>query len=133
MDKGAIVFYSVKEIAEMLNVNEETVRRWLRDPNGLSGTKTSRKEGYMVAEIPLKDFLKKKPKYMKKYIKPRRNNVDKRTELIRECLHVYELLNNAETQFIDSLTYRLSQSDVSEEDLESLLNDLKTKVPSIFE
>lgn len=59
--------------------------------------------------------------------------MDERTELIRECLHVYELLNNAETQFIDSLTYRLSQSDVSEEDLESLLNDLKTKVLSIFE
>lgn len=127
------MFYSVKEIAEMLNVNEETVRRWLRDPNGLSGTKTSRKEGYMVTEIPLKDFLKKKPKYMKKYIKQRRNNVDERTELIRECLHVYELLNNAETQFIDSLTYRLSQSDASKEDLESLLNDLKTKVLSIFE
>ena len=127
------MFYSVKEIAEMLNVNEETVRRWLRDPNGLSGTKTSRKEGYMVAEIPLKDFLKKKPKDMKKYIKPRRNNVDERTELIRECLHVYELLNNAETQFIDSLTYRLSQSDLSKEDVESLLNDLKTKVLSIFE
>jgi len=127
------VFYSVKEIAEMLNVNEETVRRWLRDPNGLSGTKTSRKEGYMVTEIPLKDFLKKKPKYMKKYIKLRGNNVDERTELIRECLHVYELLNNAETQFIDSLTYRLSQSDASKEDLESLLNDLKTKVLSIFE
>lgn len=127
------MFYSVKEIAEMLNVNEETVRRWLRDPNGLSGTKTSRKEGYMVTEIPLKDFLKKKPKYMKKYIKLRGNNVDERTELIRECLHVYELLNNAETQFIDSLTYRLSQSDASKEDLESLLNDLKTKVLSIFE
>lgn len=59
--------------------------------------------------------------------------MDERTKLIRECLHVYELLNNAETQFIDSLTYRLSQSDVSEEDLESLLNDLKTKVLSIFE
>lgn len=59
--------------------------------------------------------------------------MDERTELIKECLHVYELLNNAETQFIDSLTYRLSQSDVSKEDLESLINDLKTKVLSIFE
>ncbi len=59
--------------------------------------------------------------------------MDKRTELIRECLHVYELLNNAETQFLDSLTYKLSQSDLSKEDVESLLNDLKTKVLSIFE
>lgn len=59
--------------------------------------------------------------------------MDERTELIRKCMHVYELLNNAETQFIDSLTYRLSQSDLSKEDLESLLNDLKTKVLSIFE
>ena len=54
--------YSVKEIAEMLNTNPETVRRWIRDKK-LEATIESKKGGHIVYEAALHEFLKSSPKY----------------------------------------------------------------------
>lgn len=54
--------YSVKEIAEMLNTNPETVRRWIRDKK-LDATIESKKGGHIVYEVALHEFLKSSPKY----------------------------------------------------------------------
>lgn len=54
--------YSVKEIAEMLNTNPETVRRWIRDKK-LDATIESKKGGHIVCEAALREFLKSSPKY----------------------------------------------------------------------
>lgn len=54
--------YSVKEIAEMLNTNPETVRRWIRDKK-LDATIESKKGGHIVYEAALQEFLKSSPKY----------------------------------------------------------------------
>lgn len=54
--------YSVKEIAEMLNTNPETVRRWIRDKK-LDATIESKKGGHIVYETALREFLKTSPKY----------------------------------------------------------------------
>ena len=54
--------YSVKEIAEMLNTNPETVRRWIRDKK-LDATIESKKGGHIVYEAALHEFLKSSPKY----------------------------------------------------------------------
>lgn len=54
--------YSVKEIAEMLNTNPETVRRWIRDKK-LDSTIESKKGGHIVYEAALHEFLKSSPKY----------------------------------------------------------------------
>ena len=54
--------YSVKEIAEMLNTNPETVRRWIRDKK-LDATIESKKGGHIVYESALQTFLKSSPKY----------------------------------------------------------------------
>lgn len=54
--------YSVKEIAEMLNTNPETVRRWIRSGK-LDAIQESRKGGNVVTEAMLKSFLKSSPKY----------------------------------------------------------------------
>ena len=54
--------YSVKEIAEMLNTNPETVRRWIRDKK-LDATIESKKGGHSVYEAALHEFLKSSPKY----------------------------------------------------------------------
>lgn len=54
--------YSVKEIAEMLNTNPETVRRWIRDKK-LEATIESKKGGHIVYETALHEFLKSSPKY----------------------------------------------------------------------
>lgn len=54
--------YTVKEIAELLNTNPETVRRWIRDGK-MQAVKTTRKDGNAITEDALKAFLKKSPKY----------------------------------------------------------------------
>ena len=54
--------YSVKQIAEMLNTNPETVRRWIRDKK-LSAEQSSRKDGNIITEEELQRFLKATPKY----------------------------------------------------------------------
>lgn len=54
--------YTVKEIADLLKTNPETVRRWIRSGK-LEAVKSSRKEGNMITEISLHNFLKTTPKY----------------------------------------------------------------------
>ncbi len=54
--------YSVKDIAEMLNTNPETVRRWIRDKK-LDAKIESKKGGHIVYEAALREFLKSSPKY----------------------------------------------------------------------
>ena len=54
--------YSVKEIAELLNTNPETVRRWIRSGK-LGAIQDSRKEGNVVTQAMLDSFLKTTPKY----------------------------------------------------------------------
>lgn len=55
-------YYTVKEAAEMLQVNPETVRRWIRDKK-LGAEKTSNKGGNKILETELKAFLKAAPAY----------------------------------------------------------------------
>ena len=54
--------YSVKEIADMLNTNPETVRRWIRSGK-LEAIQESRKDGNVVTKSMLDAFLKDSPKY----------------------------------------------------------------------
>lgn len=61
-----MVTYSVKQIAEMLDTNPETVRRWIRDKK-MNAVQISRKDGNVVTEDELQRFLKASPKYMPKF------------------------------------------------------------------
>lgn len=54
--------YTVKEIADMLKTNPETVRRWIR-LGKLEADQSSRKGGNVVSEQSLNEFLKTTPKY----------------------------------------------------------------------
>ena len=54
--------YTVKQVAEMLQTNPETVRRWIRS-NKLKADRKSKKEGNIIWENELEKFLKSKPKY----------------------------------------------------------------------
>ena len=56
--------YTVKQVADMLGTNPETVRRWIRSKK-LQSTKTSNKEGNVISEDMLDAFMKKYPKYAK--------------------------------------------------------------------
>lgn len=54
--------YNAFEVAQLLDVNIETVRRWIRKEE-LAATQTSRKEGNIITEEALRFFLSKNPKY----------------------------------------------------------------------
>ena len=54
--------YSVVEIAKLLNVNKETVRRWIRSGQ-LKSTKKSKRDGNVIDELDLFEFVQTKPKY----------------------------------------------------------------------
>lgn len=54
--------YTVKEIADILKTNPETVRRWIR-LGKLEADQSSRKSGNVVTEQSLSKFLKAMPKY----------------------------------------------------------------------
>lgn len=56
--------YTVKEIADMLKIDPETVRRWIRQGK-LQAEQTSRKEGNMISEQMLQAFLQQSPRYAK--------------------------------------------------------------------
>jgi len=49
-------WYTVAEIGELLQVHEQSVRRWLRSGE-LKGTLLGRKGGYRVAGADLKSFM----------------------------------------------------------------------------
>ena len=54
--------YSVAEIAKLLNVNKETVRRWIRSGQ-LKSTQKSKRDGNVIDEFDLFEFVQTKPKY----------------------------------------------------------------------
>jgi excisionase family DNA binding protein len=54
--------YSVKEVADVLGTNPETVRRWIRTGK-LNASQDSRKEGNTISENELQRFLKSNAKY----------------------------------------------------------------------
>ena len=54
--------YNVAEIAKLLSVNEETVRRWIRSGD-LKSIQVSKKNGNVINEQNLYEFIKTKPKY----------------------------------------------------------------------
>ena len=60
--------YNVKEVAEMLNTNPETVRRWIRN-GSLEATQSSKKDGLVISDQSLSLFVDGKPKYAELYRK----------------------------------------------------------------
>jgi transposase-like protein len=61
--------YNVAEIANLFNINEETVRRWIRF-EGLMSSMESKKTGNVVDERDLFTFIERsKPKYFKMLVR----------------------------------------------------------------
>lgn len=58
--------YSVKQIADLLDTNPETVRRWIR-ADKLKAVQVSRKNGNVIAEDELQRFLRDSPRYLSKF------------------------------------------------------------------
>ena len=56
--------YTVKEISDMLKIDPETVRRWIRSGK-LQAEQSSRKDGNVVTDQMFQSFLMQSPKYAK--------------------------------------------------------------------
>lgn len=54
--------FTVKQVAEILKTNEETVRRWIRSGK-LGATLNSKKSGHVISADSLNRFLSSTPKY----------------------------------------------------------------------
>lgn len=55
--------YNVHEVAELLRVNPETVRRWCRTGRLKCDYDGCRRHGFTISESDLSDFRESKPKY----------------------------------------------------------------------
>ena len=55
--------YTVKQVADMLQINPETIRRWIRQKK-LVAIQDSRKDGNVITQDSLNAFLKSMPKYV---------------------------------------------------------------------
>ena len=97
--------YNTKEIADLLGVDNETVRRWIRSGE-LKAEQSSRKQGNVVYEKDLFDFISDKPKY--------RKMVSSNIQPINKIFLLNDLLNDLIIQ-------------------RDLLNDYITKVQSLIE
>ena len=59
--------YTIEQISEILDVHEQTVRRWVR-LGVLKGTMQSRKRGYKIEWKDFKEFLETHPTYKEQYM-----------------------------------------------------------------
>lgn len=87
--------YNTKELSELLDVNEETVRRWIRSGK-LKAERSSKKQGNIVHEKDLFDFVSDKPKY-KKMIRAKvhqRNNLFSLNDLLNDLIIQRKLLDD---------------------------------------
>ena len=57
------MYYTVLQIASKLNVNPETVRRWIREGRLKAIKSSCRKKGSRIDEKSLSDFLDKNQRY----------------------------------------------------------------------
>lgn len=55
--------YTIKQVATMLDVDEETVRRWIKSKKIIAEEPRSRKNGYKISRENLLTFVQRNPKY----------------------------------------------------------------------
>lgn len=64
----AMYYYKVKDVADLLLVNEATVRKWIKENRLPAISSGSKKNGYIITDIHLKEFLEKENiKYKERY------------------------------------------------------------------
>lgn len=59
--------YSVSSVASMLEVTEETVRRWIRTKKIAADPCKSNKDGYVITADAINDFVSRSPRYLKRF------------------------------------------------------------------
>lgn len=113
---------NVVDISTLLSVNEETVRRWIRN-DILTANKNLGRYGSSVKKIDFIDFLNKNPKFYRNCTPELRefivsNNIEPPCEII-------EIPNKFETTTIPSSLKEIIDKDTLKEKILVLTNELK--------
>lgn len=99
------MYYTVSQIASKLNVNPETVRRWIREGKLNAITSSCRKKGSRIDEKSLSDFLDKNPRYKisAEPINLQKSNMYQRFREIRMRVDAIEKLVSEIDNLLESL------------------------------
>lgn len=115
--------YTVKEIAEMLNTNQETVRRWIRSGK-LESIQSSRKEGNMVTKSMFEKFISSSNKYSKYQLKSPKPSDYIMPAIGIAGLAVTELISNSkdkENVYINASSLKKMMEDTIKQSNETIL------------
>lgn len=109
--------YTVKQISNLLDVNQETVRRWIRQ-GILEANQSSKKAGNVILENQLNAFLAAHPKYSR--IKPAKAKVKvvihSNSEIKRRKV-MMDILNNSDVTAISYDSSVATQRFITNNDL----------------
>ena len=85
--------YNVTEIATLLSVNDETVRRWIR-LGYLKSTLESKRKGHLIDEFDLYEFVERHPKYRARFDFDHHDPyIDELEGLLRHLIAERDMLN----------------------------------------
>lgn len=99
------MYYTVSQIASKLDVNPETVRRWIRDGRLDAVRSSCKKKGSRIDEKSLSDFLDKNPRYKisaKSFNLPK-SNKSRRLREIRKRVEIIEKLVSEINELLEDL------------------------------
>lgn len=81
--------YTVTEVAKLMNVRPETVRRWIRSGK-LKAALPSKKEGYVIHEADLHNMAKEHFENTNTYLKDEILELQRSVNFHREMIKFYE-------------------------------------------
>ena len=100
--------YNIMETAKLLNVNEETVRRWIRT-NELKATLTSKKSGYVIDQLDLFEFIRAKPKYKQTICVNEREVDNPYLDMLEDLLNDLIIKRDLLNEYIDRIQTLLEE------------------------
>jgi len=103
--------YTVKEVSELLSIDQETVRRWIRNGK-LSASIDSKKSGNRISQDALNKFLQSAPKYATKL-----------TESITSPIGLSFVVGGLLGGLIAAFLHDSNSKKISDKDVEKFLNE----------
>ena len=114
-------YYTIQQIAEMLETDPETVRRWIRQKKLNAVSLSSKKDGYSVEESELRKFLQAKPKYMTRFTQSAAAGIFSLGSMVGIPIALATLLGSKYVSYLSDK--QNSELSASKEDFEKFLQD----------
>ena len=122
-----IIMYTVEDIADLLMINRETVRKWIKNDKLKAIKQGSNKDGYLIMSCFLEKFLSDNPgKYVKIYKLNHKMYGNKTT--IKEFILEYVYTYISAKDYIDLCRSALVYRKNFEEKLREIIHDDKKSI-----